>query len=506
MSIVLIAFDLVWRTRNPFRIETKPPRRYVSVFACISTIFVACLLAYGPFIWLYVPERQLEVCNIATIYGMYLHYYHILTLSVLSLLFGILIIASCRVLQATMKISWPKSLKGTQQLSVETHSFEANDDILKSNCRNETDIKIKPEKDVSADSGPLENVKESNLDNIDAPVEKVTINLSDYTGIETKRTAVLKVAASTSIVAQSNHSKVEPERLSLSGYAEVETGSYVVEKVTSSLSTYTGIDLTQFYNQERRPRNKSMVVGNSQMFIRNLKSGGDQIYGSNVPAESTQYYLSANRGVCVDNDDDKKPPTDLCEQKSEGSEIHSILDTLHNAIDDDNTAISGQATSSSSGNTVTNSTESEDKMEYDRSEKDTSERNPKEVENMDCISVLTKHTFKGSIEKLQRLTGNSEIFCTSAHELQKLEREKQKQVVYACKTFVAFMTVFLVCSLPFYVLSAVQLLQVTGSGDSEEDHTVRAMCGFFLYLRPIIDSALYISRFNIVSRFSQRTL
>ncbi|MES9868060.1 MAG: G-protein coupled receptor [Candidatus Thiodiazotropha sp. LLP2] len=113
------------------------------------------------------------------------------------------------------------------------------------------------------------------------------------------------------------------------------------------------------------------------------------------------------------------------------------------------------------------------------------------------LSVDVETAYRGSIDKVRRLTGTEPV-GPEIKEILNERSEKRKKFLRACTTVAAFMTAYLGCGLPYYILSLIELSQGTATEDSVERRTVRMICAIFLYLLPIIDPILYTSRFVIV--------
>ena len=115
------------------------------------------------------------------------------------------------------------------------------------------------------------------------------------------------------------------------------------------------------------------------------------------------------------------------------------------------------------------------------------------IEDNQGLSVNAETACRGSEDKVRRLTGTEPIEPILNDRL-----EKKKKFLRACTTVAAFMTAYLGCCLPYYILSVIELSQGTDTEDSAKRRTVRMICALFLYLLPIIDPILYTLRFVIV--------
>ena len=110
-----------------------------------------------------------------------------------------------------------------------------------------------------------------------------------------------------------------------------------------------------------------------------------------------------------------------------------------------------------------------------------------------------------SLDKVRCIMGTEHV-GQEIKEILNDRSEKRKKILRACTTVAAFMTAYLGCGLPYYILSVIELSQGTATEDSVERRTMRMICALFLYLLPIIDPILYISRFVIVRQTLGRVI
>ena len=265
-----------------------------------------------------------------------------------------------------------------------------------------------------------------------------------------------------------------------------------IEKVTTSLSNYVGIDNKAFDREERMTlRNKLLNIDaklNADETCTNNGAANDgQLDGKDSAASGNQYtdaYKSV-AGLDTEATIHQDP-----EQKQIGDEDDSAtnqsLAQVNHGFDneeDQSQALDGTKQGESVANTIVASR---------------TEQLADDTEDIHRLSVDVEAPYRGSIDKVRRLTGTTDQVEPEIKKVLSDRSEKRKKFLRACTTVAAFMTAYLGCGLPYYILSVIELSQGTATEDSVQRRTVRMICAIFLYLLPIVDPILYTSRFAII--------
>ena len=281
-----------------------------------------------------------------------------------------------------------------------------------------------------------------------------------------------------------------------------------VEKITMSLSDYKGIENVAFDSEERQSIRKKVL---QQLSEDTNVTGAELDVKINVNTENdTNLEAIINENLSSINQNqnlpvkpyvpDAKTENDLKEDRSENQNATSKSGCVNQAYvsnEDENQEDNGKtgirsATEKSQEHISTaptlNGTEQENGTGSQR------------------LSVDTETPYRGSIDKVRRLTGTDMIGPEMAKELATVHGEQRKKFMQACKTVAAFMTAFIGCCLPYYILSIVELTQGREKEDSYERRMIRVICATFLYLLPIVDPILYTSRFDIIRNTLGRIL
>ena len=455
MSIIMLVFDLFISIRNPFSTETRK-RRKISVLCCIIAIIVASSLAYAPFIWWYGDDRNLEFCSIANLYGANFHNYHIMATSVLAILFLLMILASFLLLREIKKSFQPTrlmSLKLTIPKILQDDSDEAQDDK-----KFASDVK-------TSDMAVSEDAGDKPLPDLVSDVEKVTMKLSNYSGIDNKafnkeermslRDKILKTDSITS-------STVEKGRFCDTVYSVEETAVISENQVNEYTKAYETISA-------ERDDDYNGASCDQKLPDRGHSSTSDH---------------SQEEGMF----DHKKDEDANIDHKTENSD-NALPGHVNSAFESDEL-------NSKFRHVPANGTQKE---KPDASQADVGKAGEKELdtEQKQRLSVDTEKPYRGSIDKVRRLTG-TEAVGPELKEIQAAHVQKRKKFIQACQTVAAFMIAFLGCGLPYYILGVVELSQGTTAEDTHSRRTVRVICALFLYLLPIVDPILYTSRFEVI--------
>ena len=439
MSIILLVFDLYVSIRSPFSTETSL-RRKLSYAACFVAIFVASSLAYGPFIWWYGSETKLDFCSIANVYGPYFTDYHKMATVVLALLFLLMIITSSLLLKEINLSIQPRPLRSMKIPAISKDDTETKSvRKLKPGPRNALpDANTVDDQVTDAEDQSDEVVRGSTLPDVVAGLEKVTMDLSSYVGIDNKtfdkeerismRNKLLNIGANPCMDSSMNDGLANSETDELKD-AHAEQNHY-----TEAYKSVAGIESesTQVLTNIKNPQKPQTAEENA---IAVGQIPGYVNHAFDVEDKET----NTRDGMSV-----QEPPVSMV------LETPATTDQLDNA--------------------------QEDKQR---------------------LSVDVEAVYRGSLDKVRRLTG-TETVRLELKEIETARSEKRKKFLRACKTVAAFMTAYLGCGLPYYILSVVELSQGSGAEDSDERRTVRMICALFLYLLPIVDPILYTSRFIII--------
>lgn len=458
MSIIMLVFDLFISIRNPFSTETRK-RRKISVLCCIIAIVVASSLAYVPFIWWYGDDSNLEFCSIANLYGANFPNYHIMAISVLAILFLLMILASFLLLREIKKFFQPTrlmSLKLTIPKILQDDSDEAQDDKKLA-----SDIK-------TSDMAVSDDAAEKPLPDLVSDVEKVTMKLSNYSGIDNKafnkeermtlRDKILKTDSITSSIGEQGvHCdtaySVEENAVTSENQGNEYTKAYEMISPKQD-DDYNGASC----DQKVPDRDHSLSSGHSHE---------EGIFSHNEDADANIDHKTKNSDAALPG---------YVNSAFESDELNSKFRQ-------------GAA----------NDTQKEQLEKPDASQPEVGKADEKglDTEQKQRLSVDTEKPYRGSIDKVRRLTG-TEAVGPGLKEIEAAHVQKRKKFIQACQTVAAFMIAFLGCGLPYYILGVVELSQGTASEDTDSRRTIRVICALFLYLLPIVDPILYTSRFEVI--------
>ena len=455
MSIIQLVFDLFRSIRDPFNNQIKR-KRVISIAGCITTTFIALSIALVPFIWWYGSETELKFCSIGNVYGLYFHDYHIVATSFLAVLFFLMIVTSFLLLHEIKKTIAPRRPK-LSKLSIPIMFREDRDGRttrrLKQHDSSETDAEDSIIVYAGLNGGNLaESGKEMALPDLVSDVEKTTISLSDYSGIENvafdsveRRSIQIKILQQLS------------EDANVAG-AELEVKSNVNSEIDANPGAIINEELSSIDENQNQPVKQY------------------------IPYAKTENELKEDRS-------ENQTATSIS-----GSEC---ANKAYESNEDENQEDSGKKGASSATETTQEHISTASTLNGTKQENRTGSQS---------LSADTKTPYRGSRDKVGRLTGTDMIGPEMAKELATLNGEQRKKFMQACKTVAAFMTAFIGCCLPYYILSIVQLTQGRETEDSNERRLIRAICAAFLYLLPIVDPILYTLRFDIIRKTLCRIL
>ena len=281
-----------------------------------------------------------------------------------------------------------------------------------------------------------------------------------------------------------------------------------VEKIKISLSDYSGIENVAFDSEERQ---SSRIKILQQLSEDANVAGAELEVKSNVNSE-----IDANPKAIINEEllsigqnqnqpvkqyiHYAKTENELKEDRSENQNATSISCCANKAYEsnaDENQEDSGKTGAISATETTLEHISTASTLNGTKQENGTRSQS---------LSADTEIPYRGSRDKVGRLTGTDMIGLEMAKELATVNGEQRKKFMQACKTVAAFMTAFIGCCLPYYILSIVQLTQGRETEDSNERRLIRAICAAFLYLLPIVDPILYTLQFDIIRKTLCRIL
>ena len=395
-------------------------------------------------------ERELEFCSIANVYGVYFHNYHIMTTTVLAFLFFLMIVASFLLLREIKKSIQPRRPK-LSHLSIPTIFRNDNEE------RKERKLKTGDNTGTDAD-GPVfvyegsntdlssAVTKETDLPDLLSDVEKVTMRLSDYSGIDNKA-------------------------------FDIEERNSVRNTTLQQLSRDKLV--TEDFTNEQQETDKQPTLKdtntNSEGYKVNHKASANTIVSSSDPN------LTDN----LTNNSDK---TDDDAEKNITGITVGYINNAFESNEENKTESREQIKDGEVGSKIP------DPISMVQTPEDGQDEN---CQTRERLSVDNATRYRGSVDKVRRLTG-TELVGQDIQDISIAHSAKRKKFMQACKTVAAFMTAFLGCCLPYYILGVVELTKNTETEDSQERRTIRVICAMFLYLLPIVDPILYTSRFQII--------
>ena len=410
----------------------------VTCVACFVAILIAMSSSYGPFIWWYGNETKLDSCSLANLYGSYFTDYNKIVTVILASLSVLMVIASSLLLKEIKSSIDPSRLKSLKVSSIIRHDPEPQMQRKLENGRRNAlhDNEITDDQVTQPERQLDQLTDDSAVPNVILDVAKVPTSLYNCVGVDNKEEDI------------SMRNKLQNIDTNLDMGTCPNNEATINEKLDRKDSNASHSRYTDPYTPGAGMESEMPLSATCSR-----KTEQQQNAGENAPKVN------------------KKPA--FINQGIDGEEIQNITTK----------EMKGKE---STTNTASEATSTTGEIHYT---KDEDQR----------LTVDPGTAYRGSIEKVRRIRGTERIGPEIKETLNnKSKKKKRNKFLRACKTVAAFVTAYLVCSMPYCILSVVELAQGTATEVSVQQRYVRVICSIFANLLSVIDPILYTSRFVII--------